>query len=89
MTAGDDRARVPATTRTFGQSRLELVQGDLTRELVDAIVNAANSGLMGGGGAIWIRAKQDAGTAVLKVTHPVLGTKQVQIQIGPAEPERV
>ena len=50
MTAGDDRARVPATTRTFGQSRLELVQGDLTRELVDAIVNAANSGLMGGGG---------------------------------------
>ncbi|MFL6437491.1 MAG: glycoside hydrolase family 2 TIM barrel-domain containing protein [Terriglobales bacterium] len=45
--------------------------------------------LMGGGGAIWIRAKQEPGTAVLKVTHPVLGTKQVQIQIAPAEPERV
>jgi O-acetyl-ADP-ribose deacetylase (regulator of RNase III) len=35
---------------TWGETKIRLVQGDITDQDVDAVVNAANSGLMGGGG---------------------------------------
>ncbi len=37
-------------SRDFAHGRVELVQGDLVEQQVDAIVNAANSSLLGGGG---------------------------------------
>ena len=45
--------------------------------------------LIGGTGAIWIRAKEQAGTVTLKATHPQLGTQQVRFEIAAAPAEVV
>ena len=45
--------------------------------------------LVGGTGAIWIRALEMAGKAKLTATHPVLGVQQVEFDIVAAPPELV
>jgi beta-galactosidase len=45
--------------------------------------------LIGGTGAVWIRAKEQAGTVRLTATHPVLGKQQIEIAVAAAEREIV
>lgn len=42
-----------------------------------------------GVGAVWLRAHQGHGLIRLSARHPYLGTKTVEIQVTPAEPEEV
>jgi beta-galactosidase len=43
--------------------------------------------LIGGTGAIWIRAKEQPGTVKLTATHPNLGAQHLQFEIAPTPPE--
>lgn len=43
--------------------------------------------LIGGTGAVWIRAKEQPGKARLTATHPVLGKRSVELEVAAALPE--
>jgi O-acetyl-ADP-ribose deacetylase (regulator of RNase III) len=72
----------PAREVMVGQARLAVIQGDITEQATDAIVNAANSGLMGGGGVDGA-IHRAGGSAILEECKQIVA-KQGRLPTGQA-----
>jgi O-acetyl-ADP-ribose deacetylase (regulator of RNase III) len=67
---------------TITRTRLSLLQGDLTKQSTDAIVNAANSSLMGGGGVDGA-IHREGGSAILEDCKKIV-SRQGRLPAGKA-----
>jgi len=86
---GRDATRVVlAVTDTYGNLR-PFATGAIQLTLLGPgeIVGENPFSLSGGAGAVWIKAKEDAGTIILTAHHQYLGTVEAHIRVRPAEHE--
>jgi O-acetyl-ADP-ribose deacetylase (regulator of RNase III) len=67
---------------SIGQTKLSVTQGDITGQATDAVVNAANSSLMGGGGGD-VAKHRGRGTAILKECKQII-SRQGRLRTGRA-----